>query len=95
VAAETKNSVAIADDKHVVVVADVHAVVRQTASDSATLDVKSYPAKSRPDTVTELRPLTALFRRPCVSTAASKLNITGLVPDDAVLTVIVVRREPF
>jgi len=94
-AAKRKTSVTTADDKHAKVVADVHADVRHTPSDNAMLDVKSYLAKSRPATVTELKPLTALFRSPNVSTGASKLNMIGLVPNANEPTVIVDRMKPF
>jgi len=67
-------------EKHPKVVAEVHVDVKQTASDSDTLAVKTELPKSRPDTVIELRPITALFSRLNVSTAASKVNTDSPVP---------------
>ena len=70
---DTNTFVTAARDKQPKLVADVQDDVLQTASDSAALALSSEAPKSSPITVTELPPLTAEFRSPYDTTAASKL----------------------
>jgi hypothetical protein len=79
-------------DKHVNVVADVHAEEVHTASDRAAVTERSLLPKLNPDTVTELPPLRAALRLPYDSTAASKLYHSIWVPTDTP-TVTVVAAE--
>ena len=77
---DTNTSVTTARDKQPKLVADVQDDVLQTASDSAALALSSETPKSSPITVTELPPLTAEFRSPYDTTAASKLYPSTSVP---------------
>ncbi len=72
--------VAAALDKHPKLVADVHADVMHTPSESDTLPLVSHPPKLSPTTLTELPPLTAAFSCPYDATAASKLYTALAVP---------------
>jgi hypothetical protein len=78
--------------RHVTVDVAVHAVVPQAYMANPIVTENSYKPKLSPDTVTELPPLTALFSRPCDSTAASKLYPCRCVPDaDPTVTAAVCR----
>ena len=84
-------SVTAAPDKHPTLVADVHDDVLHTPSDSEPLKLTSRAPKLSPLTLTELPPLTALFRKSAETTAASKLYELSSLPTTAPVVIVIVR----